>query len=169
VVISLCIFGLSLSRTPHQTHNPLMLVCSVGNSGSNKSIGSIKQLNYDFFFALAGTYEGSIFHKLFNLIFHFISADASTMSVEMAKREVLIALSQIIDPDFGTDIVSCGFVKDLEINGNLDEVIELKLSFNKSFCINFLNNSLLQFQVSFRLELTTPACPIKDMVPTNRF
>ncbi|KAJ4787465.1 Iron-sulfur cluster carrier protein [Rhynchospora pubera] len=66
------------------------------------------------------------------------SADASTMSVEMAKRDVLGALSQIIDPDFGTDIVSCGFVKDLEINETFEEV-------------------------SFRLELTTPACPVKDM------
>jgi len=57
--------------------------------------------------------------------------------VDDAKKDVLVALSQIIDPDFGTDIVSCGFVKDLEINEALDEV-------------------------SFRLELTTPACPIKD-------
>ncbi|GLJ38170.1 hypothetical protein SUGI_0777100 [Cryptomeria japonica] len=55
-----------------------------------------------------------------------------------AKKDVLKALSQIIDPDFGTDIVSCGFVKDIE----LDEI---------------------SGEVSFRLELTTPACPIKDM------
>jgi Mrp family chromosome partitioning ATPase len=59
-------------------------------------------------------------------------------SVEDAKRDVLIALSQIIDPDFGTDIVSCGFIKDLEISDALEEV-------------------------SFRVELTTPACPVKDM------
>jgi metal-sulfur cluster biosynthetic enzyme len=43
-------------------------------------------------------------------------------SVEDAKRDVLIALSQIIDPDFGTDIVSCGFIKDLEISDALEEV-----------------------------------------------
>ena len=36
---------------------------------------------------------------------------------------MLKALSQIIDPDFGTDIVSCGFVKDLRINEALGEVI----------------------------------------------
>lgn len=36
---------------------------------------------------------------------------------------MLKALSQIIDPDFGTDIVSCGFVKDLGINEALGEVI----------------------------------------------
>lgn len=58
-------------------------------------------------------------------------------SVDDAKKDVLIALSQIIDPDFGTDIVSCGFIKDLEVSEALEEV-------------------------SFRLELTTPACPIKD-------
>eukprot|EP01018_Ginkgo_biloba_P021141 Gb_01824 [translate_table: standard] len=60
------------------------------------------------------------------------------MPVISAHKDVLRALSQIIDPDFGTDIVSCGFIKDLEV----DEA---------------------SGQVSFRLELTTPACPIKDM------
>ncbi|XP_009764200.1 fe-S cluster assembly factor HCF101, chloroplastic [Nicotiana tabacum] len=65
-------------------------------------------------------------------------ACASTVSGQTAESEVLKALSQIIDPDFGTDIVSCGFVKDLLVDESLGEV-------------------------SFRLELTTPACPIKDM------
>ncbi|TXG61355.1 hypothetical protein EZV62_012718 [Acer yangbiense] len=60
------------------------------------------------------------------------------VSTGTAERDVLKALSQIIDPDFGTDIVSCGFVKDLQIDEALGEV-------------------------SFRLELTTPACPVKDM------
>lgn len=32
-----------------------------------------------------------------------------------AERDVLGALSTIIDPDFGMDIVSCGFIKDLQI------------------------------------------------------
>jgi len=50
---------------------------------------------------------------------------------------VLQALSQIIDPDFGMDIVQCGFVKDLNVNQQTGHV-------------------------KFRLELTTPACPIKD-------
>ncbi|CAI0389852.1 unnamed protein product [Linum tenue] len=66
---------------------------------------------------------------------------ASESSAELsssAESDVLNALSQIIDPDFGKDIVSCGFVKDLEIDEG-------------------------QGKVSFRLELTTPACPIKDL------
>ncbi|XP_010249843.1 PREDICTED: fe-S cluster assembly factor HCF101, chloroplastic-like isoform X3 [Nelumbo nucifera] len=67
-----------------------------------------------------------------------VKADASIVSIGTAENDVLAVLSQIIDPDFGTDIVSCGFVKDLHINETLGEV-------------------------SFRLELTTPACPIKDM------
>lgn len=46
-----------------------------------------------------------------------------------AKKDVLIALSQIIDPDFGTDIVSCGFVKDLEISEALEEVSKWKSFF----------------------------------------
>ncbi|XP_057536676.1 fe-S cluster assembly factor HCF101, chloroplastic [Amaranthus tricolor] len=67
-----------------------------------------------------------------------VEAGAPTTSTTTAERDVLKALSQIIDPDFGTDIVSCGFVKDLQI----DEAVG---------------------EVSFRLELTTPACPVKDM------
>ena len=49
---------------------------------------------------------------------------------------MLRALSRIIDPDFGMDIVACGFVKDMSISGD--------------------------GSVAFQLELTTPACPIKD-------
>ena len=59
------------------------------------------------------------------------------MHVTSKEAEVLQALSKIIDPDFGMDIVQCGFVKDLNINQQTG-------------------------QVKFRLELTTPACPIKD-------
>lgn len=46
-------------------------------------------------------------------------------------------MRRIIDPDFGEDIVSCGFVKDLSIDQ-------------------------ASGAVGFTLELTTPACPVKD-------
>ncbi|KAG8367408.1 hypothetical protein BUALT_Bualt16G0068800 [Buddleja alternifolia] len=65
-------------------------------------------------------------------------AAVSEVTSQTAETDVLKALSQIIDPDFGTDIVSCGFVKDLIVSKTSGEV-------------------------SFRLELTTPACPVKDM------
>jgi len=45
------------------------------------------------------------------------------------------ALSQIIDPDLHKDIVSLGFVKDIKIDGG---------------------------SISIDLELTTPACPVRD-------
>ncbi|KAI3977320.1 hypothetical protein MKX01_000233 [Papaver californicum] len=67
-----------------------------------------------------------------------VGASTSTITPGTGEKDVLKALSQIIDPDFGTDIVSCGFVKDLDINEESGKV-------------------------SFRLELTTPACPVKDM------
>jgi Mrp family chromosome partitioning ATPase len=66
--------------------------------------------------------------------------DASTpasAAISSAESEVLAALSKIIDPDFGMNIVDCGFIKDLEIDSATGTV-------------------------SFRMELTTPACPIKD-------
>ena len=51
------------------------------------------------------------------------------------EQAILDALSQIIDPDFQRDIVSLGFIKELTISGDA---------------------------VAFSIELTTPACPIKD-------
>ena len=52
------------------------------------------------------------------------------------EKKILEALSQIIDPDFQRDIVSLGFVQNLRINGD---------------------------SVSFEIELTTPACPLKPV------
>jgi ATP-binding protein involved in chromosome partitioning len=54
-----------------------------------------------------------------------------------SEKQVLDALSRVQDPDLGKDIVSLGFVKDLLIRENL---------------------------VSFTLELTTPACPMKELM-----
>jgi Mrp family chromosome partitioning ATPase len=51
------------------------------------------------------------------------------------EREVLDQLSGIMDPDLGKDIVELGFVKNLKIEDG---------------------------SVSFVLELTTPACPVKE-------
>ncbi|KAL0427070.1 UNVERIFIED_CONTAM: Fe-S cluster assembly factor, chloroplastic [Sesamum latifolium] len=81
------------------------------------------------------------YHDIFlkvHLIKIIIAAAVSEVASGIAETDVLKALSQIIDPDFGTDIVSCGFVKDLKVSEASGEV-------------------------SFRLELTTPACPVKDM------
>ena len=53
----------------------------------------------------------------------------------ISEKQVLNVLSNVNDPDLGRDIVSLGFIKELKINnGNIE----------------------------FDLELTTPACPIKD-------
>ena len=56
------------------------------------------------------------------------------MSQEITEQLVLDALSQIKDPDLHKDIVTLGFIKDLKIDGGV---------------------------VSFRIVLTTPACPVK--------
>ncbi|MCW5938669.1 MAG: Mrp/NBP35 family ATP-binding protein [Fimbriimonadaceae bacterium] len=52
-------------------------------------------------------------------------------------EDVLGALSRVQDPDLRRDIVSLGFVKDLEVQDGT---------------------------VSFKVELTTPACPAKDQL-----
>ena len=54
---------------------------------------------------------------------------------QITEQAVLDKLSNIIDPDLKKDIVSLDFVKDLYINGG---------------------------EVSFRIVLTTPACPVKE-------
>ncbi len=57
------------------------------------------------------------------------------MQVEHAS--VLEALKVVRDPDLDRDIVSLGFIKDLKIEGG---------------------------RVAFTIELTTPACPVKDQM-----
>jgi len=57
------------------------------------------------------------------------------MADSVSASQVLDALRPIIDPDFQKSIVDLGFVKDLRIDGD---------------------------NVSFAIELTTPACPVKD-------
>src|SRR6266550_2834374 len=57
------------------------------------------------------------------------------MAVE--EQTVLSALTVVRDPDLNRDIVSLGFIKDLTIDGG---------------------------RVAFTIELTTPACPVKDQM-----
>jgi len=53
----------------------------------------------------------------------------------ISEKQVLDAMRHIVDPDLHQDIVSLGFIKNLTID---------------------------QGRVSFDVELTTPACPVKD-------
>ncbi|HYC40074.1 MAG TPA: Mrp/NBP35 family ATP-binding protein [Chitinophagaceae bacterium] len=55
----------------------------------------------------------------------------------MTKEKVLEALGNVQEPDLGKDIVTLNMVRDVEIEGN---------------------------NVSFTVVLTTPACPLKDMI-----
>jgi ATP-binding protein involved in chromosome partitioning len=57
------------------------------------------------------------------------------MASPQTPAGVLDALRPIIDPDFGKSIVELGFVKNLKVDGA---------------------------RVAFDIELTTPACPVKD-------
>ncbi|MBC7875253.1 MAG: Mrp/NBP35 family ATP-binding protein, partial [Ferruginibacter sp.] len=57
----------------------------------------------------------------------------------MTKEKVLEALSNVQEPDLGKDLVTLNMITDVVIEGN---------------------------NVSFTLVLTTPACPMKDMMQT---
>lgn len=56
------------------------------------------------------------------------------------ETDVLDSMRHIIDPDLGKDIVSLGFIKDLHIDAS--------------------------GRVAFKVELTTPACPVKERFKT---
>jgi len=55
----------------------------------------------------------------------------------MTTEKILEALSNVQEPDLGKDLVTLNMVKDIEVSGN---------------------------NVSFTVVLTTPACPMKDMI-----
>ena len=55
----------------------------------------------------------------------------------MTNDDILKALSNVQEPDLGKDLVTLNMVKDIKIDGN---------------------------NVSFTVVLTTPACPLKDMI-----
>src|SRR5690348_829101 len=57
--------------------------------------------------------------------------------MQVDQRAVLEALKVVRDPDLQRDIVSLGFIKDLKIDDG---------------------------RVAFTIELTTPACPVKDQM-----
>ncbi|MGE5245528.1 MAG: Mrp/NBP35 family ATP-binding protein [Betaproteobacteria bacterium] len=57
--------------------------------------------------------------------------------MQVEERAVLEALKVVKDPDLHRDIVSLGFVKNIRIDGG---------------------------RVAFTIELTTPACPVKDQM-----
>ena len=57
----------------------------------------------------------------------------------MTKEKVLEALSNVQEPDLGKDLVTLNMIQDINIDGN---------------------------NVSFTIVLTTPACPMKDMMQT---
>lgn len=61
----------------------------------------------------------------------------NTNIVMITESQVLDALKNVDDPDLGKDLVTLNMIKDIKIDGK---------------------------KVAFTVELTTPACPMKDMI-----
>ena len=55
----------------------------------------------------------------------------------VTETQVLNALREVRDPELGKDVVSLGMIKDLKVQGD---------------------------DVAFTLELTTPACPLRETI-----
>ena len=62
------------------------------------------------------------------------------MNIKITTQDVLKTLTAIQDPDLHRDIVSLGFVKDVQVADS---------------------------RVSFTIELTTPACPLGPVIKTQ--
>jgi ATP-binding protein involved in chromosome partitioning len=60
-----------------------------------------------------------------------------TKTSKMTEADILKALSNVQEPDLGKDLVTLNMIQDLKVNGN---------------------------EVGFTIVLTTPACPMKDMM-----
>ena len=74
--------------------------------------------------------------KSFSFITHHSSLITEFM-MNVTEQNVLDALRGVRDPDLHKDIVTLGFVRDLKIEGG---------------------------RISFRIVLTTPACPVKEQM-----
>ncbi len=59
---------------------------------------------------------------------------------DISKEQIIKALATVEDPDLKKDLVSLGMIKDIEIKGN---------------------------NISFSVVLTTPACPLKELIKKN--
>lgn len=59
------------------------------------------------------------------------------MGTKISPQDVLTALRAVKDPDLHRDIVALGFVRDLEVSDS---------------------------RVAFTIQLTTPACPVRDQL-----
>ena len=59
------------------------------------------------------------------------------IKMSITVQQVLEALKNVDDPDLKKDLVTLGMIKDLEVNGK---------------------------NVNFTVVLTTPACPMKEMI-----
>src|SRR3972149_588671 len=59
---------------------------------------------------------------------------------KLTQASVLEALSKVMDPELGKDLVSLNMIKDIQIDGT---------------------------KVAFRLVLTTPACPLRKELTDN--
>ena len=66
-----------------------------------------------------------------------VASQAMKMQPEITREKIEDALRVVVDPDLHKDIVSLGFLKDVKIEGH---------------------------NISVEVELTTPACPVKELL-----
>jgi ATP-binding protein involved in chromosome partitioning len=68
--------------------------------------------------------------------------EVHSKAMPVTESQVLDALRSVIDPDLHRDIVTLGFVKDIQIAGG---------------------------DIRFKIQLTTPACPVKDLLEQQAY
>ena len=80
------------------------------------------------------------------------TAEVTREPSHVEREELLGAMRRVIDPDLGQDIVSCGFVKDIGLSpsSHPGAVDDAEMAASETV------------RVSVLLQLTTPACPVKE-------
>lgn len=73
--------------------------------------------------------------SLFGSVIDRMKSGGKSSDKTLTSEHILAALKHIVDPDLGQDIVTLGFVRNIEIKGSA---------------------------VSLEINLTTPACPVKE-------
>src|SRR5438876_12099660 len=70
----------------------------------------------------------------------WFNAGVIDREMSVSEKDVLAALSTVMDPELNIDLVRAGMVKDLKVEGS---------------------------NVKLKIELTTPACPLKGKIEAD--
>lgn len=85
---------------------------------------------------------------------------------KITKKQVFAQLKRVIDPELGIDIVSIGLIYEVKVKQLRNLSHSTKLS-SQSQLSSTAQDSIQQYQVYIRMTLTSPGCPLIDVIESN--